>query len=121
MEQLLVIFPYVASTIAVLGGTYAIFVTIRVFYPPKKSVIEYERRFKLMEMLENGAIIPETEYEIARTLESVGLIRIGYDDEDGCFKRTGSLSALGKRLLNREKRVRKNMEGTLYEIIKPLI
>lgn len=77
---------------------------------------------KLLLRLEPGGVdIPAGNEEVAYQLASVGLICLGFrDDDPGRVQETGSLTPLGKGIVRREKLRKKPIRNFLYLVFGPL-
>ena len=78
-----------------------------------------DREYALMGVLQNGGEIPKRDQRIAFRLASLGIIRLGFYNEEK-FCETGHLSDMGSKMLRREQRVRSPILRFLYAISGPL-
>ena len=79
-----------------------------------------DEEFELLLRLRRGGEIPKEKREIAHCLASLGIIRLGYDDEEEPFCETGCLTILGRLMLHEECIARNPFRRMLAGLLSPL-
>lgn len=77
------------------------------------------REFALLEKLENGGVVAETERRLAHRLASLGVVRLGYDDSHR-FVETGHLSQIGRYFLETERAEKTILGRLVHRYLRPL-
>ncbi len=79
-----------------------------------------DREFALLKALRGGGDVPEGEEEVAYRLESLGIVQLGFRDENDSYSETGHLSQLGENLFIEERRGREPLRQLLFLLFGPL-
>ncbi len=74
----------------------------------------------LLKKLDGGGEILYEERETAYRLAALGVLRLGYNDEDEQFCETGHLSEFGRRVIRRERIRRNPILRVLNAVFQPL-